>query len=258
MRVLTPELLRAFPGRVVNIHPSLIPAFPGMNAVGQALEPTASKSPGCTVHFVDEGVDTGPIIAQRAVEVLDTDRPITRSPGRAHPRRVEHPAARGRLAGESIASQASFAAEQQRRSARSPSQDELALLRRRRARALARQPRLGRRAALAPRFSRAARARPRASAPLTYRFDGRVLGRRSFSLLFGATPVWRRILHELAQSPPFRRRAAARGSDVRRARRSHAARRRCRRTSSSSPASSSASFPKCARSSTSFTRRSRA
>lgn len=72
MRVLTPELLRAFPGRVVNIHPSLLPAFPGVDAQRQALE-HGVKVTGCTVHFVDEGVDSGPIIAQRAVEVLPTD-----------------------------------------------------------------------------------------------------------------------------------------------------------------------------------------
>jgi phosphoribosylglycinamide formyltransferase 1 len=72
MRVLTPELLRAFPGRVVNIHPSLLPAFPGRDAVGQALA-HGVKVTGCTVHFVDEGVDSGPIIAQAPVEVAEGD-----------------------------------------------------------------------------------------------------------------------------------------------------------------------------------------
>ena len=72
MRVLTPELLRAFPGRVVNVHPSLLPSFPGTNAMRQALV-HGVKLTGCTVHFVDEGVDSGPIIAQRAVEVVDGD-----------------------------------------------------------------------------------------------------------------------------------------------------------------------------------------
>jgi phosphoribosylglycinamide formyltransferase 1 len=72
MRVLTPELLRAFPGRVVNIHPSLLPSFPGTNAMRQALA-HGVKVTGCTVHFVDEGVDSGPIIAQRAVEIADGD-----------------------------------------------------------------------------------------------------------------------------------------------------------------------------------------
>lgn len=72
MRVLTPELLHAFPGRVLNIHPSLLPAFPGVNGPGQAFE-YGVKVAGCTVHFVDEGVDAGPIIAQRAVPVLEVD-----------------------------------------------------------------------------------------------------------------------------------------------------------------------------------------
>jgi phosphoribosylglycinamide formyltransferase 1 len=72
MRVVTPELLRAFPGRIVNIHPSLLPSFPGKDAIGQALR-HGVKVTGCTVHFVDEGVDSGPIIAQRAVEVKDGD-----------------------------------------------------------------------------------------------------------------------------------------------------------------------------------------
>ena len=72
MRVLTPGFLRAWNGRVVNIHPSLLPAFPGVNAIGQALA-HGVKITGCTVHFVDDGVDSGPIIAQRAVPVLDGD-----------------------------------------------------------------------------------------------------------------------------------------------------------------------------------------
>lgn len=76
MRVLTPGFLRAFPGRVVNIHPSLLPSFPGVRAQAQALAHRV-KVTGCTVHFVDEGVDTGPIIAQRAVPVLDADTATT-------------------------------------------------------------------------------------------------------------------------------------------------------------------------------------
>jgi phosphoribosylglycinamide formyltransferase 1 len=72
MRVVTPELLRAFPGRIVNIHPSLLPSFPGRDAIVQALR-HGVRITGCTVHFVDEGVDSGPIIAQRAVEVKDGD-----------------------------------------------------------------------------------------------------------------------------------------------------------------------------------------
>lgn len=76
MRLVTPTLLGAFPGRVLNIHPSLLPAFPGVNAQQQALD-YGVKIAGCTVHLVDEGADTGPIIAQRAVPVLDGDDAVT-------------------------------------------------------------------------------------------------------------------------------------------------------------------------------------
>ncbi|MFH0794912.1 MAG: phosphoribosylglycinamide formyltransferase [bacterium] len=76
MRVLHKPMLIEFAGRVLNIHPSLLPAFPGLEAQRQALE-HGVKISGCTVHFVDDGVDTGPIIAQRAVEVKDDDTPET-------------------------------------------------------------------------------------------------------------------------------------------------------------------------------------
>lgn len=72
MRILKGEFLRAFEGRVVNIHPSLLPSFPGLAAWKQALD-YGVKFTGCTVHYVDQGVDTGPIIGQRAVPVLDGD-----------------------------------------------------------------------------------------------------------------------------------------------------------------------------------------
>lgn len=72
MRILKGEFLRAFEGRVVNIHPSLLPSFPGLAAWKQALD-YGVKVTGCTVHYVDQGVDTGPIIGQRAVPVLDGD-----------------------------------------------------------------------------------------------------------------------------------------------------------------------------------------
>jgi phosphoribosylglycinamide formyltransferase-1 len=72
MRLLTPHFLRGFPDRVVNIHPALLPAFPGVHAQRQALE-YGVKITGCSVHFVDEGTDTGPVIAQAAVPVLDGD-----------------------------------------------------------------------------------------------------------------------------------------------------------------------------------------
>ncbi len=78
MRILTPEFLRAFPGRVMNIHPALLPSFPGLHAQRQALEHGVKVS-GCTVHLVDEGVDTGPILLQKAVDVLDGDTEETLS-----------------------------------------------------------------------------------------------------------------------------------------------------------------------------------
>ncbi|HUF95122.1 MAG TPA: phosphoribosylglycinamide formyltransferase [Acidimicrobiia bacterium] len=72
MRVLSPVAVNAFPDRILNIHPSLLPAFPGARAVAQALA-YGAKVTGVTVHFVDEEVDHGPIIAQRPVPVLDDD-----------------------------------------------------------------------------------------------------------------------------------------------------------------------------------------
>ena len=76
MRVLKGDFLRAFEGRIVNIHPSLLPSFPGLEAWKQALD-HGVKFTGCTVHFVDAGVDAGPIIGQRTVPVLDDDTPET-------------------------------------------------------------------------------------------------------------------------------------------------------------------------------------
>jgi phosphoribosylglycinamide formyltransferase-1 len=72
MRILTPSFLAAFPARVINIHPSLLPAFPGMRAQAQAFD-HGVKVTGCTVHFVEDGVDSGPIIAQAAVPVREND-----------------------------------------------------------------------------------------------------------------------------------------------------------------------------------------
>ena len=76
MRILKGDFLRAFHERVVNIHPSLLPAFPGLEAWKQALD-YGVKVAGCTVHFVDQGVDSGPIIAQETVPVLDGDTAAT-------------------------------------------------------------------------------------------------------------------------------------------------------------------------------------
>jgi phosphoribosylglycinamide formyltransferase-1 len=72
MRVLSVEFVRRFPGRILNVHPALLPAFPGLHAQRQAVE-HGVKVAGATVHFVDGGVDTGPIVLQSAVPVLDDD-----------------------------------------------------------------------------------------------------------------------------------------------------------------------------------------
>lgn len=72
MRLLSPYFIRKYRNRIMNIHPALLPAFPGLHAQRQALRYGAKVS-GCTVHFVDEGVDTGPIIIQAVVPVLDSD-----------------------------------------------------------------------------------------------------------------------------------------------------------------------------------------
>jgi phosphoribosylglycinamide formyltransferase 1 len=86
MQLLSDEFLGAFPGRIINVHPALLPAFPGLHAVEQAID-YGVKVFGVTIHFVDQGVDTGPVILQRAVEIPDA-----RSPGdvleRLHP--IEH------------------------------------------------------------------------------------------------------------------------------------------------------------------------
>lgn len=72
MRLIGPTLLHAYSHRIVNIHPSLLPAFPGKDAIGQAFQ-GGVKVTGVTIHYVDEGMDTGPIIAQEAVRVLEGD-----------------------------------------------------------------------------------------------------------------------------------------------------------------------------------------
>ncbi len=72
MRILGSEIIRAYPNRIINIHPSLLPAFPGLHAQRQALESGVGSS-GCTVHLVDEGCDTGPILERREVPVLPGD-----------------------------------------------------------------------------------------------------------------------------------------------------------------------------------------
>jgi phosphoribosylglycinamide formyltransferase-1 len=78
MRLLSPVFVKAFPNRIMNIHPALLPSFPGLHAQKQAVE-YGVKITGCTVHFVDEGLDSGPIILQKTVEVFafDTDETLS-------------------------------------------------------------------------------------------------------------------------------------------------------------------------------------
>ena len=76
MRLLSKDFIEAFPGKIINIHPSLLPAFPGLNVQQQAID-AGVKTSGCTVHFVDEDLDAGPIILQKVVKVRDDDTPDT-------------------------------------------------------------------------------------------------------------------------------------------------------------------------------------
>jgi phosphoribosylglycinamide formyltransferase-1 len=78
MRILSPEFIKKFKNQILNIHPSILPAFPGLDAQRQAIESGVSHS-GCTVHFVDEGVDTGPIIVQETVKIKNDDTEETLS-----------------------------------------------------------------------------------------------------------------------------------------------------------------------------------
>jgi phosphoribosylglycinamide formyltransferase-1 len=97
MRILKGALLQAFPQRVVNIHPALLPAFPGLEAWKQALD-YGVKFTGATVHFVDHGIDSGPIIAQRTVPVLPGDTPATLHTRIQEAERVVYPATIAALA----------------------------------------------------------------------------------------------------------------------------------------------------------------
>jgi phosphoribosylglycinamide formyltransferase-1 len=78
MRIMSPEFIRHFKGRIMNIHPAILPSFPGLHSQRQAIE-YGVKYSGCTVHFVDEGVDTGPIIMQAVVKVRNDDTEETLS-----------------------------------------------------------------------------------------------------------------------------------------------------------------------------------
>ena len=96
MRILKGDFLRAFAPRVVNIHPALLPSFPGLEACKQALD-YGVKVSGCTVHLVDQGIDTGPIVAQQTVAVLDDDTPDTLRERIQEAERALYPAAIGGL-----------------------------------------------------------------------------------------------------------------------------------------------------------------
>lgn len=105
MRVLKAPFLNAFPGRIVNVHPSLLPAFPGLEAWRQALD-HGVKVTGCTVHLVDQGVDTGAILGQKTVPVLDGDTPATLHARIQEAERVLYPAVVGGLIRGEISVQA--------------------------------------------------------------------------------------------------------------------------------------------------------
>jgi phosphoribosylglycinamide formyltransferase-1 len=92
MRILSPSFVHSLPGKLMNIHPALLPSFPGMNAQKQALD-YGVKVAGCTVHFVDEGTDSGPIILQEAVQVLEDDTPETLSDRILHTEHILYPRA---------------------------------------------------------------------------------------------------------------------------------------------------------------------
>jgi phosphoribosylglycinamide formyltransferase-1 len=100
MRLLSPTLVGSFRQRIVNIHPSLLPAFPGLDAQEQALA-HGVKVAGCTVHLVDEGLDSGPIVVQRAVPVLDGDTPADLSARILEAEHLAYPEALRRLLTES-------------------------------------------------------------------------------------------------------------------------------------------------------------
>jgi len=102
MRVVKKGLLHAFPERIINIHPSLLPAFPGLEAWKQALQ-YGVKVTGCTVHFVEEGVDTGPIIVQKSVPVLENDTAETLHARIQVQEHIAYPEALGLIAAGHIA-----------------------------------------------------------------------------------------------------------------------------------------------------------
>jgi phosphoribosylglycinamide formyltransferase-1 len=96
MRIISPAFVAAFPNRILNVHPSLLPAFPGLDAQGQALE-YGAKVAGCTVHFVDEAVDHGIIVLQKVVEVEEADTAETLSARILEQEHAAYPAAIARV-----------------------------------------------------------------------------------------------------------------------------------------------------------------
>jgi phosphoribosylglycinamide formyltransferase 1 len=110
MRVLSREFIDAYRGRILNIHPSLLPSFPGLDAQRQALEAGVKKS-GCTVHFVDETLDGGPIIAQRVVPVFENDSVESLSARILIEEHRLYAEAVGRVLQHSVASPVSYPAE---------------------------------------------------------------------------------------------------------------------------------------------------
>lgn len=100
MRIITPAFVEAFPNRILNVHPSLLPAFPGLDAQHQAFD-YGAKIAGCTVHFVDEAVDHGVILLQRSIPVLDDDTADTLSARILEQEHIAYPEAIARvLSGE--------------------------------------------------------------------------------------------------------------------------------------------------------------
>jgi phosphoribosylglycinamide formyltransferase 1 len=98
MRIISPAFIAAFPNRILNVHPSLLPAFPGLDAQRQAFD-YGAKVAGCTVHFVDEAVDHGVIILQRTVPVNDDDTPETLSARILEQEHLAYPEAIARVLG---------------------------------------------------------------------------------------------------------------------------------------------------------------
>jgi phosphoribosylglycinamide formyltransferase-1 len=96
MRIITPAFVEAFPNRILNVHPSLLPAFPGLDAQHQAFE-YGAKVAGCTVHFVDEAVDHGVIVLQKTVPVLDEDTAETLSARILEQEHIAYPEAISRV-----------------------------------------------------------------------------------------------------------------------------------------------------------------